>query len=50
MDPNDQYLTTDPIGPPPMISTLPKQPTTEIEIIDRHSKYAVSRIHIYFIF
>jgi len=47
MDPNEQYPTTDPIGPPTIISTLPKQPTTEIEIVDRRSKYAVSNTYLF---
>jgi len=42
MEPTDQYPTTDPTIPPTIISTLPRQATTEIELIDRHSKYAVS--------
>ena len=42
MEPQDQYPTTDPTGPPTIVSTIPRQGTTEIEIIDRASKYAVS--------
>ena len=42
MEPQDQYATTDPTGLPTIISTIPRQGTTEIEIIDRGSKYAVS--------
>lgn len=42
MDLNDQYPVTDPTNPSTMISTVSKQPTTEIDIIDRHTKYPVS--------
>jgi hypothetical protein len=42
MEPQDQYATTDPSCPPTIVSTVPRQGTTEIEIIDRPSKYAVS--------
>jgi hypothetical protein len=42
MDPSDQYPTTDTSDRPAIISTLSRQPTTEIEIIDRPNKYVVS--------
>jgi hypothetical protein len=52
MDTNIQYPTTitDPTGAPSILATVPRQPITEIEIIDRQSKYAVSNIYIYLIF
>lgn len=47
MDPSDQYPVSELSNPPPTISsTLHKQPTTEIEIVDRHSKYPVSNIDL----
>jgi len=42
MDRNDQYPTTNPTCSPAIISTVSKQATTEIEIIDRPTKYVVS--------
>jgi hypothetical protein len=49
MDTNIQYPTTitDPTGAPSILATVPRQPITEIEIIDRQSKYAVSNIYIF---
>jgi hypothetical protein len=44
MDTSDQYPITsiDSTGPPIILSTIPKQATTESGIIDRQSKYSVS--------
>ena len=45
MNNNEQYptaVTSDSLGPPSNLSTISKQATTEIEIIDRQSKYPVS--------
>lgn len=50
MDSNEQYpatMTSDPLGPTSNLSTISKQATTEIEIIDRQSKYPVSVTRFY---
>lgn len=50
MDTNVQYptatTTTDPTGAPTILTTVSRQPTTEIEIVERQSKYPVSNKYL----